>query len=741
MKNLKLNKKLAILSGTLTLLLIVVAAAAMFGLYRLGQNIDELTNVTFERLQQIAGVRSAMLDGTRYQKNAVITEDDGDSKKFSENAKQSLQEAIAKVASLSSVETDPDRKSLLESLKPALELLKEENERCMDMAEMNTGVKAKNRLFGPLAQQVSEFIKTAKSMRKTLPLTAGEINTTNKIDPVYEAIESAYIVRSLLFEHIETDKRKSSTESLDQSIEDNLKLIEDSVAAIASATGADNVSSAAMNRSVAALRRETALVIADSAIDSNRQSASISLNEYLKANNNAIAIIDQLMTEYDQAADESARRSNSMVTFTTIVVFGTLIGSLIVSFFLSRAIGSSLVRRVSEVRNLANQMATGDLTGRLQVTELDEVGDMARSADAMAGSFSQVVCEMQKASNSLAGSATDLEGVSQQFLGQSELVSQMVNNVGVSAEELSANIATISAATEQMSVNMASISSATEEVSVNVSAISTAAEQTSANVNVVALSLQEITNAFGVIQGVVQQGGRIAAEAMSKADSATNTMQRLDQASIEISEFTETIKMISMQTNLLALNATIEATSAGEAGKGFAVVAHEIKQLANQSAKAAEDIAKKIDGVQLGTRQAVAVIREINNVVKEMNASSQRISTSVEQQTKFASTISSNVKEANNGVTHIARSIAEVASMSTDMSRNVAEATHGVTDISRNVSEAATVANGITSTISGIGESAAEASTSAKRVYSASDELGIMSQALQNISKGFKIRA
>ena len=159
------------------------------------------------------------------------------------------------------------------------------------------------------------------------------------------------------------------------------------------------------------------------------------------------------------------------------------------------------------------------------------------------------------------------------------------------------------------------------------------------------------------------------------AQSVIERDAKLDTLESEIERMA--IKMIALQTNLLALNATIEATSAGEAGKGFAVVAHEIKELANQSAKAAEGIARKIEGVQNGTREAVTVIQSVADVIKAINATADRISTSVEKQTHAAHTISSNVGEASKGVGDIARSIAEVAKAANDISRSVSEAARG----------------------------------------------------------------
>src|SRR5207244_9918826 len=134
----------------------------------------------------------------------------------------------------------------------------------------------------------------------------------------------------------------------------------------------------------------------------------------------------------------------------------------------------------------------------------------------------------------------------------------------------------------------------------------------------------DITKAFGDIAGEAREGAKTTGKAREMAAHATETIAALDRSAAEINKVTELIKMIALQTNLLALNATIEATSAGEAGKGFAVVAHEIKELATQSGRAAEDIARKIEEVQGSTREAVKVMRGVAEIMGEIDASANR---------------------------------------------------------------------------------------------------------------------
>ena len=384
-------------------------------------------------------------------------------------------------------------------------------------------------------------------------------------------------------------------------------------------------------------------------------------------------------------------------------------------------------------------MADGDLRQRIPLRQHDEVGQLSEATNALADAFSRIVTEIRKVSEGMAGSAGQLSGVSNQLVSQSEHASMKASSVASASEQLTTNISTMASAAEEMSVSVASISSASEEMSINVGTISSAAEQTSTNVSVVSGAVGEISSSFADVLKDVHEGSNIAGEASRMADSASETIQLLNRSGVEISKVTETIKMIALQTNLLALNATIEATSAGEAGRGFAVVAHEIKELANQSAKAAEDIARKIEGVQDDTRKAVQVIQSVSQIIKDINASSGRISTSVEKQTRAAAMISQNVSEANKGVGDIARSIAEVAKAAGDMSRNVAEAARGATDVSRNVGEAAKAASGISSDIHGVSDASRSTNESAARVHTSAEQLDEFGKKLRGLIGRFKV--
>lgn len=440
----------------------------------------------------------------------------------------------------------------------------------------------------------------------------------------------------------------------------------------------------------------------------------------------------------DQLADDLGGIRQHTLATQWLMVLVPLVG-ILVSVVLAGVIIKSITAPLARGVEISAAVAQGDLTRRINLQQRDEVGQFAQAIDHAAASFGQIVKEIHDTSQSIGGSASELSSVSHQMLAQSEEMTAQANSVAGSTEQMTANVNMMAAAAEEMSMNVLAISSASEEISVNVSTISSAAETAARNVTAAAGAIQDSTQAFETISKDAREGSSIANQALTMADGANATMQGLDHSAAEIDKVTEAIKMIALQTNLLALNATIEATSAGEAGKGFAVVANEIKELAHQSAKAAEDIARKIEGVQASTRDAVRVIGEVQNIIRTLNVSSGRIAEAVERQSAASKISTGNLSEASKGVEHIALSIAEVAKGAGDMSRNAGEAAQGASDVSRNAAEAAKAVGDISCNIHGVSHATRDNTVSAQQVNSAAERLASIAGQLKQLVGRFKI--
>jgi len=348
--------------------------------------------------------------------------------------------------------------------------------------------------------------------------------------------------------------------------------------------------------------------------------------------NKALGIVDQIV-EREQADDKRRADSATAVydSARTMVVAFLVIGVLLsVAFglFVSRRIVGSL-RRVSDV---VDGLAAGDLTRSAGIASRDEIGTMAAGLDAASIRLRETVGRIGDSSHTLSGAAQDLSTVSQQIAGSAEQASSGADSVSAAAEQVSRNVDTVAAGAEEMGASIREIASSA-------------------------------TDAAHIAQGAVRV-----------ADQANGTVSKLGQSSAEIGNVIKLITSIAEQTNLLALNATIEAARAGEAGKGFAVVASEVKDLAQATAKATEDISSRIQAIQSDTGDAVEAIREISEIIEKISGYSATIASAVEEQTATTSEIGRNVAEAATGSSDIAQNITGVAAAAQSTSAGVGEA-------------------------------------------------------------------
>ena len=216
----------------------------------------------------------------------------------------------------------------------------------------------------------------------------------------------------------------------------------------------------------------------------------------------------------------------------------------------------------------------------------------------------------------------------------------------------------------------------------------------SENVQTVAAGTEEMSASIREIAQNAESAARVAADAVRLAQETNDTVSKLGDSSAEIGQVVKVITSIAQQTNLLALNATIEAARAGEAGKGFAVVANEVKELAKETAKATDDISRRIDAIQADSRDAVSAIEGIGSIIAQIDDIQGTIASAVEEQTATTNEMARNVADASVGAVDIAESIDGVAQRSQSNVDGAREIQGAAQDLARMASELQTLVEG-----------------------------------------------
>ncbi|HTZ79597.1 MAG TPA: methyl-accepting chemotaxis protein [Stellaceae bacterium] len=315
-----------------------------------------------------------------------------------------------------------------------------------------------------------------------------------------------------------------------------------------------------------------------------------------------------------------------------------------VVFVVNRNITSSL----GSLKGKMEKLAAGDLTVAIdEAKRADEIGEMGRTVEVFRENAQQVAHLQQEQDQLKKKAEQDKKAAMQQLAGTFEAkVRGIVDGVSSAAGEM-----------QKMARSMASTADGSRQQSL---AAASGANQATANVQTVAAASEELSTSITEIGRQVTQASSVSRKAAEEGERTNKTVSGLAESAQRIGEVVALINDIASQTNLLALNATIEAARAGEAGKGFAVVASEVKSLANQTAKATDDIRAQVAAIQAETHSAVDAIQGISKTILEVNEISSSIAAAVEEQTAATQEITRNVQQAATGTQEVSRNMGGV---------------------------------------------------------------------------------
>lgn len=350
-------------------------------------------------------------------------------------------------------------------------------------------------------------------------------------------------------------------------------------------------------------------------------------------------LVPQIVQGLESKMDTATERSEMVAMIVLIVMFVVYLVVLSSALLIGYAVRRVLRKTVANTGDSIESLSRGDMTDEAQTLMNDELGDVAMKLNESLATLRQVVASaaaMARKVNSVANEVGT--GIDEGYNETQEVIAQ-TQVVAGAAGDVTQSIQTVAAGAEEMGASIREISS---------------------NAN---------------------EAARVASEATEVAKRTSETVSKLGVSSREIGDVVNTITAIAEQTNLLALNATIEAARAGDAGKGFAVVAGEVKDLAQETGKATDDITAKITAIQADTDGAVAAIEKISDIINQINNYQTTIAAAVEEQTATTSEMSRSVAEAATGSASIAETISQYQEIAQEAGKGVETLQHAADEL------------------------------------------------------------
>ncbi|WP_321504865.1 methyl-accepting chemotaxis protein [Breoghania sp.] len=389
---------------------------------------------------------------------------------------------------------------------------------------------------------------------------------------------------------------------------------------------------------------------AASLIEAGKVDEAIHLGETIEAEEERLdqRLISTLNTIESFTANAATNAENheheALMQLIAVSVVSVILGASLAIFFARRGIAAPL----RSVAGALTALARGDTTANVDVNSRDEVGQVAGAF----GTFRENLIEMERLREQAAEEEARVEQEKRDAMMR--LADELERTVKTIAMQLSS-------AVEELSTVATSMAENANQTRERASTVAAASEQASSNIQTVAAASEELSASIAEISRQVTKALDLSAHSTDQARTSNETVEGLSASTARIDEVIKLISDIADQTNLLALNATIEAARAGEAGKGFAVVASEVKNLANQTGRATEDIGNHIQQMQSGSKLTAEAIVGVVQAIASIDEQIAGIASAIEEQNAVTSEIARNASEVADGSTSISSNIADVS--------------------------------------------------------------------------------
>lgn len=631
MKNLKIGSKIAIGTGLLLILLLIISIISNQSLKETLIDFTDYRHIARQN-NELGRIQANMLEVRLYAKNYLIKE--------TEDAATEVNTHTAQVKALAL-----EAHNLFED-KDKIDIIDNIADKITDYQKIFIETQELQHLSAKYIDQLNQAVPEIEKSLTSIMDTAHRDGNNDIIYIANQALHNMLLARlyanKFLLSHKDNDSEQAKQE---------ITAFIDNIEKLNSTTNGLN------NNKTLITTVKNCDQIFNLLQKSIEDRDSLVLNKLDKIGPSIAMLIDDIKLKninyQDYIGPKAYKDIHRSINATFIASTISIIVALLIAFVLTKVISRPIVRMTRAM----HQLVSGNHNTIIPALDhRDEIGEMAQAVQV----FKENAIEVERLK--VEQVAMERRAIEEKKQSMNRLADSFENSV-------KHVVSSVSSAAEQLKNNTQNLSNNAEKANYQATIVSAAAEQASNNVQTVASATEELTSSINEISRQVTESTKIGSMAVEEANRANLTVNGLAEAAQKIGDVVRLINNIASQTNLLALNATIEAARAGDAGKGFAVVASEVKNLANQTARATEDIQAQVGQMQDVTITTVNAIKSISETIQRMSEISTTIASAVEEQGAATREIARNVTEASKGTLEVSSNIEGVSQAANETGR------------------------------------------------------------------------